>query len=994
MHNSDEALGSIAVIGMAGRFPGAGNVAEFWRELQTTTLDSETCVKEYPVLDDVELFDPSFFDMSVREASLMDPQHRLLMMCAYEALEDAGYDPATYPGLIGIYGGKGESHYLVRNILPQEGDAALENLDQFRVLNDHDFLVSFISSRLDLRGPSINVQAADSTSLVAISLACQSLLNHECDLALAGGVSISLPLTAGSGAGMVVLKRLAEAISDGDCVHAIVKGTAINHDGSLRNTHTPLGMDRRIEVIGMAQAIAGVDPETVTYVETSFGSCCEAREITALTEIFSGRTQKEHFCALGSVKTKIGDLSAAAGVAGLIKTVLAFDHKTIPPSLHGPNPEWQIHNAGSPFYVNARPSEWKSNGVPRRAGVSSFRSGGVNTHVVLEEAPERMPSSHSRSWQLLVLSAKSAGALERATDNLVAYLREHPEADLPDVAYTLQTGRKSFAYRRALVCRDHVDASAALETRNPRRVLTSVSAAGRKSVAFMFSGLGNHYVNMARDLYQSESVFRKTVDQCCELLRPHLGLDLREILYPRGRDNGTPQALSTGGIDLRKMLRRGEEADETAGKLNQSLFSQPALFVIEYALARLWMSWAIYPDAMIGYSIGEYVAACLAEVFSLEDALLLVARRARMIQGLPGGAMLAVPLSESEVAPLLNHQLTLSALNGPGISVVGGPTPAVMELQQQLTQEGLACQRLQVVHAFHSNMMSPILESFTETMEGLKLNPPKIPYLSNVTGDWITAEQAQDPKYWGEHLCKSVRFGEGVQRLWEQPDRILVEVGPGQTLCAWAMQQPEIGGGTERLALPSLRHSFEQQSDTSFILNTLGRLWLLGVPIEWPRVYAEERRYRISLPTYPFDLQRCWIEPQPLNFASSTVKPDAEESDKAEELDQTESRRLIPTPYVAARNELEEELSQVWREVINDHEVGIYDNFFALGGDSIRATQLVTRVNKIFQTTLSLRDVFNSPTVADLALIIVQRQAEQADAEALAQVLREIKQLS
>lgn len=1007
MHNSDEALGSIAVIGMAGRFPGAGSVAEFWHELQSATLDAETCVTENPVLRDVELFDPPFFDMGLREASLMDPQHRLLMMCAYEALEDAGYDPATYPGLIGIYGGKGESHYLLKNILPKEGYAALENLDQCRVLNDHDFLVSFISSKLDLGGPSVNVQAADSTSLVAISLACQSLLNHQCDLALGGGVSICLPLRAGSGVGMVVLKRLAEAIADGDCVHAVIKGTAINHDGTLRNAHTSLGMDRRVEVIGMAQAIAGVDPETVTYIETSgvAAPCWEAREITALTELFSASTQKKRFCALGSVNTKIGHLSAAAGVASLIKTVLALDHKMIPPSLHDPNPELEMDNASSPFYVNTQLSEWKSNGVPRRAGVSSFRTGGVNTHVVLEEAPSRTPSSHSRPWQLLVLSARSAGALERATDNLVGYLREHPETNLADLAYTLQIGRKSFAYRRVLVCQDQVDGLTALGTRNPRRVLTSVPAVGRKSVAFMFSGLGNHYVNMARELYQTEPVFRKTVDQCCELLRPHLGQDLREVLYPNSRDDSaiSPQAGSTPGmnnegIDLRKMLRRGEVADEAADKLNKSLFSQPALFVVEYGLARLWMSWGIYPDAMIGYSIGEYVAACLAEVFSLEDALLLVARRARMIQGLPGGAMLAVPLSEEEIQPLLSHQLTLSALNGPGISVVGGPTQAVLELQRQLTQEGLACQRLQVDHAFHSKMMSPILESFMETTRGLKLNPPKIPYLSNVTGDWITAEQAQDPKYWGEHLCQPVRFGEGVQRLWEQSGRILVEVGPGQTLCAWAMQQPKIGGVTERVALPSLRHSFEQQSDTSFILNTLGRLWLVGVPIEWPNFYAEERRYRISLPTYPFDLQRCWIEPQqPLranpNLASSKIRSDAEEDDKTKELDHTGSRRLIPTSYVAARNELEEELSQVWREVLNNHQVGIYDNFFALGGDSIRATQLVTRVSKTFQATLSLRDIFNSPTVADLAVIIVQMQAEQADAGALAQVLREIKQL-
>lgn len=1029
MHNSeiDESLGSIAVIGMSGRFPGARSIDEFWQHLQHARelidfsdeesqaegsrrdpLRGERYVKAKPVLDDVELFDPSFFGMSSREASLMDPQHRLLTMCAHEALEDAGYDPATYPGLIGIYCGKGESHYLTRNVLPQEGDEVLENSHQCRILNNKDFLVSFISSKLDLRGPSVNVQAADSTSLVAISLACQSLLNYQCDMALCGGVSISLPPgTVSGGVGIVVLKRTAEALTDGDCVHAVIKGTAINHDGSGKDASRRI--DGQAEVIGMAQALAGVAPETVTYIEASgvAAPLWDAREIAALTNVFRASTQKNSFCGLGSAKTDIGDLYAAAGVASLIKTVLALKHKMIPPSLPYNNPSSEIDFVSSPFYVNSRLSEWRSNGVPRRAGVSSFGTGGVNAHVVLEEAPARMPSSHSRPWQLLVLSGKSEEALERATNNLVAHLKEHPEQNLADLAYTLQTGRKSFAHRRVLVCRDPADGLAVLETRNPRRVFTSVAPVSPRSVAFMFSGLGNHYVYMAHDLYQTETVFRQTVEHCCELLKPHLGLDLREVLYPARKESspisppaGLADGMDAGGIDLRKMLRRGELAgEEAADRLNQSLFSQPALFVVEYALAQLWMSWGIYPDAMIGYSIGEYVAACIAEVFSLEEALLLVARRARMIQGLPGGAMLAVPLSEEQVQPLLNQRLTLSASNGPDISVVGGPTEAVTELQRRLTEQGLACQRLQVVHAFHSKMMSPIVESFTEMTRGLKLNPPKTPYLSSVTGDWITAEQAQDPKYWGEHLCQPVRFADGVQELWRQPGRMLLEVGPGQSLCAWAMQQPENVGAVQRVALPSLRHSYEQQSDAAYLLQTLGRLWLAGVPIDWSGFYALERRHRISLPTYPFDLQRCWIDPQkPLSgfrtLASSDTRPDGDEEEKMKELDQTGSRRFLPTPYVAARNGLEEQLSQVWHQVLNADQIGIYDNFFALGGDSIKATQLLTRVKGAFQATLSLRDFFNSPTVADLAMMVVQSQAERADSEVLAQVLREIKQLS
>jgi FkbM family methyltransferase len=622
------------------------------------------------------------------------------------------------------------------------------------------------------------------------------------------------------------------------------------------------------------------------------------------------------------------------------------------------------------------------------------------------QAPARMPSSDSRPSQLLVLSGKSEEELERTTNDLATHLREHPEENFADLAYTLQTGRKRFAHRRMLVCQDPADGLAVLETRNPRRVFTIVAPVSPRSVAFMFSGLGNHYVNMAHELYQTETVFRQAVAHCCELLKPHLGLDLREVLYPAGKESGliSPPAdlahsKNGGGLDLRRMLRRGEPADEAAARLNQSLFSQPALFVVEYALAQLWMSWGIYPDAMIGYSIGEYVAACVAEVFSLEDALMLVAKRARMIQGLPGGAMLAVPLSEEQVQPLLNQQLALSASNGPDISVVGGPTEAITELQRRLTEQGLACQRLQVVHAFHSKMMSPIVGLFTEMTKGLKLNPPKIPYLSNVTGDWITADQARDPKYWGEHLCQPVRFADGVQKLWRQPGRMLLEVGPGQSLCAWAMQQPENGVAVQRVALPSLRHSYEQQPDASYLLQTLGRLWLAGVPIDWSGFYAQERRHRISLPAYPFDLQRRWIDPQKSasgfrTLAASETRPAGDEEERMKDLDQTGSRRFLPTPYVAARNGLEEKLSEVWHQVLDADQIGIYDNFFALGGDSIKATQLITRVKETFHATLSLRDFFNSPTVADLAMMVVQSQAERADSEALAQVLREIKQLS
>ncbi|MFN6514074.1 MAG: beta-ketoacyl synthase N-terminal-like domain-containing protein [Nostoc sp. CreGUA01] len=918
--NTHNALKGIAVIGMAGRFPGAKSVEQFWQnlcdgvesisfftddELVNSGLDpallrDPNYVKARAVLEDIEMLDASFFGFTPREATLMDPQHRLFLECAWEALENAGYNPEADKELTGVYAGASLSSYLINNLI-SDPNLSKSSILPITIGNDKDYLSTRVSYKLNLKGPSISVNTACSTSLVAVHLACRGLLSYQCDRALAGGVTIEVPhqegyfyqeggitspdghcrafdakaqgCPSGNGVGIVILKRLEDALADGDCIYAVIKGSAINNDGSEKVSFTAPSVTGQAQVIAEAQAIASFDPETVTYIEThGTGTALgDPIEVRALKKAFSAGTNKKGFCAIGSVKTNISHLNAAAGVVGLIKTVLGLKHKIIPPTLHFKMANSEIDFTNSPFYVNTQLSEWKTDGTPRRAGVSSFGLGGTNAHVVLEESPTVELSGKSRPWHLLMLSAKTNSALETATANLVNHLQQHPEINLADVAYTLQVGRHPFSHRRTVVCQNIQDAIAALQ--NPKRVLTSTQETSERPVVFMFTGLGTHYVNMGLELYQFELTFRQHLDRCCSLFEPLVGIDLKEIIYP----NSSPKPEATqekSGINLRQMLGRDPQAtDPATQKLNQTYLTQPALFAIEYALAQLWMSWGIRPVAMIGYSIGEYVAATLAGVLSLEDAITLVAKRAQMIQELPGGAMLAVPLTEEEVQPFLGEKLSLSAVNGSSQCVLAGTTQAVEELAQDLSAKGLACRRLQTSHAFHSYMMEAIADSFTALVQTINLKPPQIPYLSNVTGTWITPEQATNPSYWTQHMCQAVRFADGINQLWTEHSPILLEIGPGQALSSLAMQCLDNISGDKKVILSSLRYAYERQSDVAFILNTLGQLWLAGIKIDWSGFYAHERRHRLPLPTYPFERQRYWIEPQKLSSAQTIFQP-------------------------------------------------------------------------------------------------------------------------
>ncbi|BAY65328.1 beta-ketoacyl synthase [Calothrix brevissima NIES-22] len=917
----EDKLKGIAIIGMAGRFPGAKNVAQFWQNLcdgvesisyfndqellasgvDPADLQNPHYVKAGFVLEDIEMFDAAFFGFSPREAEILDPQQRIFLECAWEALENAGYNPKTDNNLTGIYAGGNLSTYLFNNLASHPELLKSLNL-QVTLGNDKDFIPTRVSYKLNLKGPSVNVGTACSTSLVAVHLACRGLLSYQCDMALAGGIAIHLPQVEGyfyqaggmascdghtrafdakatggpfgRGAGIVVLKRLEDAVADGDYIYGVIKGSAINNDGAVKVSYTAPSVAGQAEVIAEAQAIASFEPDTITYIEThGTGTALgDPIEIRALEKVFRAKTDKKSYCAIGSVKPNISHLNTAAGVAGLMKTALALKYQQIPPSLYFEEPNPEIDFANSPFYVNTQLCKWETNNTPRRAGVSSFGLGGTNAHVVLEEAPFLQQGAGSReqgrNHELLVLSAKTESALETATVNLVKHLQQHPELNLADVAYTLQVGRHPFTHRRAVVCRDIEDAIIALQS--PQRVLTNNQEPNQRPIAFMFTGLGTQYINMAGELYQVEPTFREHLDRCFTLFQPLLGVDLKQVIYP---PSSAPQAATNEkpGINLRQMLGRDTQAiDPATEKLNQTYLTQPALFAVEYALAQLWMSWGIRPVAMIGYSIGEYVAATLAGVLSLENAIALVAARAQAIQKLPGGAMLAVPLTEQQVQPYLNENLSLSAVNGEFQCVVAGTTQAIEELSQKLRAQGLACRQLQTSHAFHSYMMSAIADSFTQLVQTINLQPPQIPYLSNVTGTWITAEQATNPAYWTQHLCQPVRFADGLQQLWQQHSPILLEVGAGQALSSLAKQCLDNIAGDDLVVLSSLHYAYEQQSDIAFILNTLGQLWLEGVNIDWSRFHRHEHRYRLPLPTYPFERQRYWIEPQKLSSGEIT----------------------------------------------------------------------------------------------------------------------------
>ncbi|HEX3371309.1 MAG TPA: type I polyketide synthase, partial [Candidatus Acidoferrales bacterium] len=883
---------AIALIGMAGRFPNAEDVEIFWWNLEhgveslvdyteaemleagvpQTLLENPNFVKRGTPFDRPDWFDAGFFGFNPREAEILDPQHRLFLECAWEALEDAGYGSESRPESIGVYGGTSGNTYLLSNVLMNPEVVEAVGGYQLMLASDKDFLATRVAYKLNLKGPSMAVQTACSTSLVAVQIACQALLARQCDMALAGGVSLTFPektghlynegmilspdgrcrpfdaegrgIRAGHGAGIVVLKRLDEALRDRDMIRAVILGAAINNDGAEKMGYSAPSVEGQSSVISAAIRMSGVNPESITYVEahgtgTQVG---DPIEIAGLERAFRAHTDKKQFCALGAVKGNIGHLDAAAGVAGLIKTTLAFKHKRIPATLHFKKANPVIDFGNSPFFVNDKLSNWESTGTPRRAGISSFGIGGTNAHVVLEEAPAPKPSEVRWPSQLLLISARSSTALDSMTSRMAERLETEQGISLADACFTSQVGRKRFAHRRMLVSSSCEDAVESLRGKGPQKFISAVEESDTRAVTFMFSGQGSQHLGMARGVYEAQPLFRNNFDSCAIFLEQDLGCDLRKALYA---------------------------PDADAQVLNETRVAQPALFAIEYSLAQMWMSFGVLPDAMIGHSIGEYVAACLAGVFSLEDALRLVAARGSIMQKMPAGSMLAVTLSASEANKYVDGEISLAAANSPTLCTLSGPADAIAALKNKLETSGVECRALHTSHAFHSSMMDGALDSFSEVLRNVKLNAPTRPFLSNLTGTWITAEQATDRSYWAKHLRHAVHFAEGIRELAATPRRIFLEVGPGQALSTFARDCTRGMAGTQ--VLSSLPHPKDTLSDATFIVNTVGKLWLAGVPIQWGDFHKGEKLNRVSLPTYFFERKRYCVKPVPrLSTSAST----------------------------------------------------------------------------------------------------------------------------
>lgn len=888
----------IAIIGMAGRFPGAKNVEGLWANLRAgvesisvltdeellaagedpMNLEDPAYVRAASKLADVDQFDAGFFGMTPREAELTDPQQRLFLEQAWVSLESAGYDPDRCPGPVGVFGGVSQSGYFIKNLLTNEK----VDRGSLPVLfgNGSDFLATRVSYKLGLKGPAIDVQTSCSSSLVAVHLACQSLLAGECDMALAGGVGIVVPqgrgylhqeqgiyspdghcrafsaqaegTVGGSGVALVTLRRLEDAIEAGDNILAVIKGSAINNDGADKVGYAAPSVDGQAEVVRSALAMADVRPDSIGYVEshgtgTALG---DPIEIAALTAAFREQTERTDFCRLGSIKTNVGHLDSAAGVTGLIKAALAVHHAQLPPSLHCDEPDPQIDFPSTPFRVQTELEDWECAG-PRRAGVSSFGIGGTNAHVIVEEPPGWEDREEAGEQQLVVLSARTSKALEGASAELSDFLEGRDSLSLADLAWTLQTGRKDFPVRRALRATDVGDLRTKLAGGEGTRTMTE--EAHQRSAVFLFPGQGAQYANMGRGLYGFLPAFTAEVDTCCELLQPHLGLDLREVLFP------APGAE--------------EQASE---QLKQTWLTQPALFVIEYALSRAWMQWGVKPKAMIGHSIGEYVAAALAGVFSLEDAIALVAARGKLMQDLPEGDMLAVSLPEAEVGPHLGEELSLAAVNEHTSCVVSGPTEAITALAGSLDEKGVATRALHTSHAFHSAMMDPILDEFTERVRQADPQAPSLPFVSTLTGTWIQDEEATDPGYWARHLRHTVRFADGLETLLEEPGRVYLEVGPGTTLSTLATRiarkSEYPAGASAGVFQGSMRHPREDTPDGDCLLDALGQLWMAKVPIDWQAQHGGVARRRLALPGYAFQRKRYWIEPGTGAWASTGGK--------------------------------------------------------------------------------------------------------------------------
>jgi acyl transferase domain-containing protein/thioesterase domain-containing protein len=885
---------AIAIVGTACHLPGACNYSEFWNNLRNgvesvsffsddellaagipaSRLSDPNYVKASPILDRVAGFDPAFWGISPKDAAIMDPQHRHFLECAYEALEDCGHDSQRFDGTIGVFGGCGANSYLMHNLLTNP--PLMDSVGPFLIRhtsNDKDFLTSFTSYKLGLEGPSVGVQTACSTSLVAIHIAAQHLINGECDMALAGGSTIEIPHVTGyrfeegeilspdghcrpfdagasgtvfgSGTGVVVLRRLRDALESGDTIRAVLRGSAVNNDGSRKAGFLAPSVDGNAHVVAEALAISETDAGSISYVEThgTGTPVGDPIEIAALTQAFRETSQAKNFCGIGSCKSNIGHIDSAAGVASFLKVVEALRHEQLPPSLHFDKANPLLEIDSSPFYVNAELKPWPRGSAPRRAGVHSTGVGGTNAHVILEEAPLQKGSTSTRAVQLLALAAKTRGALDAMCARLADHLEQDSDLDLADVAYTLQMGRRELPHRRTLVCRSTEEAIVLLrDPQSPKVKQGLCDDIAAEGLAFLMPGGGAQYAQMARDLYQQEADFRASMDRGFALLQERHNLDLKPLLL-------------------------AEATAEVSQSLEKPSLQLPAIFLVEVALAQLWISWGIKPSALLGHSLGENSAACIAGIFSYEDALGLVVLRGRLFETLPAGAMLSVELAAEPLQSMLPADLVIGVHNTPNLCVVSGPPESIATLRTPLQAQEIECQAIEIDCAAHSPMLEPILQEFGDYLRSISLHPPTIPLISNRTGCWLSDAEATDPEYWVSHLRHPVQFADGVELLLQDSRCVLLEVGPGKALASLVRLHPAFG--PKHTILSSLRHRDEKVDDLDFLCGVLGLLWNAGLNPDWQAFHNQEPRLRLPLPTYPFERQDYWIEPGKISAESS-----------------------------------------------------------------------------------------------------------------------------